>query len=121
MSNSFDEITIADLQAFGIIGVYDWERKTPREIIVNLTFYTDISNVAKTDNLDDSLDYEVVANEVRQLVENASRKTIEALATDIAILCLGYPGVKKIKVSVEKPGIFKFARSVGVTIIRSRN
>jgi dihydroneopterin aldolase len=52
--------------------------------------------------------------------ESAGRLTVEALATDLARLCLQEPGVQKVRVRVEKPGAVRFARSVGVEIERTR-
>ncbi|MBE3043071.1 dihydroneopterin aldolase, partial [Candidatus Bathyarchaeota archaeon] len=44
--------------------------------------------------------------------------TVEALAEDIARLCLRRPGVQKVAVKVEKPGAVTGAESVGVEIER---
>jgi len=45
---------------------------------------------------------------------------VERLATEIASLCLQHAGVERVKVRVEKPGALRFARSVGVEIVRTR-
>ncbi len=45
---------------------------------------------------------------------------MEALAEDIAQLCLEEPHAQKVLVRVEKPGAVRFAESVGVEIERSR-
>jgi dihydroneopterin aldolase len=45
---------------------------------------------------------------------------VEALAADVARLCLEEAGVMKVRVRVEKPGAVRFAESVGVEIERSR-
>jgi dihydroneopterin aldolase len=46
---------------------------------------------------------------------------VEALANDLAKLCLEDPSVKKAVVRVEKPGAVRFAKSVGVEVERSRD
>jgi FolB domain-containing protein len=53
--------------------------------------------------------------------ESANRETVEALANDLAKLCLKENGVQKVVVRVEKPGAVRFAESVGVEIERSRD
>jgi dihydroneopterin aldolase len=53
-------------------------------------------------------------------VEGAQRYTVEALAADIAGLCLKEKGVESVRVRVEKPGAVRFSRSVGVEIERSK-
>jgi dihydroneopterin aldolase len=45
---------------------------------------------------------------------------VEALAHDLANICLEDQKVNKVIVRVEKPGAVRFASSVGVEIERSR-
>jgi FolB domain-containing protein len=116
-----DKIFITDLVARGVIGVNDWERRKPQEILINLTLFVDICIAGECDNLDQSVSYSTVAKKALALAESAGRLTVEALATDLARLCLGEPGVQKVTVRVEKPGAVRFARSVGVEIERARD
>jgi dihydroneopterin aldolase len=53
--------------------------------------------------------------------ESISRMTVEALANDLAKVCLQEDGVQTVIVRVEKPGAVRFAESVGVEIERSKN
>jgi dihydroneopterin aldolase len=50
--------------------------------------------------------------------ESAGRLTVEALAEDLAKICLETPGVQKVRLRVEKPGALRFAKSAGVEIER---
>lgn len=115
-----DKILIKDLLVRGIIGVNDWERQNPQDILVNIEIGADLSQVGETDNLEHGLSYRSLAKKVIAHVERAKRFTVEALAADIAALCLEEPGVRSARVRVEKPGAVRFARSVGVEIERSR-
>ena len=115
-----DKVLIQDLRVQGILGINDRERNTPREIVINLTLFTVPRPAARTDTLTGSVDYSQVAKDVRALVGAARRFTVEALAEDIADLCLKRPYVRKVRVKVEKPGAVKEARSVGVEIERRR-
>ena len=117
---SQDRIIITDLVARGIIGVNDWERETPQEILINLVLFTDLSQTGQSDDLSNGLSYSLVAKKVLAHAETAKRFTVEALAEDLARLCLELPGVEKVGVRVEKPGAVRFARSVGVEIERRR-
>ena len=116
-----DKIVIKDLLARGIIGVYEWEREEPQEIMVNLVLFGDVSKAGETDDVEDSINYQTVAEKVRYLAETAQRFTVEALAADIAKLCLEDGAVKKVCVRVEKPGAVPFTKSVGVEIERTRD
>ncbi|MCU0487508.1 MAG: dihydroneopterin aldolase [Anaerolineales bacterium] len=115
-----DKVIIQDLTARGIIGVNDWEREQPQEILINLELYTDLKKAGLSDNLDFSINYRIIAKKVQAHAESAARWTVEALAEDLARLCLEEPGVLKVRVRVEKPGAVRFARSVGVEIERDQ-
>ncbi len=116
-----DKVIIKDLLARGIIGVNDWEREKAQNILINITAFTDTRRAAETDKLADCLDYRALAKKVQVHAESVSRYTVEALANDLAKLCLQEKGVQKVIVRVEKPGAVRFANSVGVEVERSRD
>jgi len=116
-----DKVIIKNLLARGIIGIRDWERKRTQNILINVTLYTDTHQAAETDNINDCVDYSTLAKKVQAYAENAGRYTVEALANDLAGLCLQEDNVLKAVVRVEKPGAVRFAESVGVEIERSRD
>jgi FolB domain-containing protein len=115
-----DKVFIKDLRVQGILGIHDWERVTPREIVINVTLYTDTRRAARTDNISDCVDYSAMAKKIRAHAEGAARMTVEALANDLAELCLEEPKVRKAVVRVDKPGAVPEAASVGVEIERAR-
>jgi FolB domain-containing protein len=114
-----DRVFINDLLVRGVIGVNDWERETLQDILINVVVYTDTHRAAETDDLADSVNYRTLTKIIREHAEKAARHTVEALANDLAMLCLEFEGVKKVRIRVEKPGAVRFARSVGVEIERS--
>ena len=115
-----DQIFIKDLLARGIIGINDWEREKPQDILINIILYTDLHRAGLSDNLDDSISYRTISKRAQAHAESAARFTVEALAEDLAHICLEDPKVFKVMVRVEKPGAARFARSVGVEIERGR-
>jgi FolB domain-containing protein len=114
-----DKIIIKDLVARGIIGINDWEREKPQEILINIEISTDIKQAGETDDIQYSVNYRTIAKKALQHAETAERLTVEALAEDLAKLCLEEANVVGVKVRVEKPGAVRFAESVGVEIERS--
>jgi|SRR5687767_644630 FolB domain-containing protein len=116
-----DKVIIKDLLARGVIGVNDWERKRPQDILINLTLFTDTKRAAQTDNLEDCVNYSTMSKRIQARAESAARLTVEALADDLAKICFEDKGVQKVIVRVEKPGAVRFAKSVGVEIERSRD
>ena len=115
-----DKIIIKDLLARGIIGVNDWERDHPQDILINIMVYADVSRAARTDDIADCVNYRSLAKKAQAHAEAAARFTVEALANDLVEICLKEEGVEKAVVRVEKPGAVRFAGSVGVEIERSR-
>jgi FolB domain-containing protein len=113
-----DLIVIKDLLLRGVIGVNDWEREVEQDILVNVTLTADLSRAGQTDDLGDTVNYRTVAKKIIAHVEGTQRFTLEALAADIAAICLAEAGVRRTRVRVEKPGALRFARSVGVEIER---
>ena len=116
-----DKVIIKDLRARGIIGINDWEREQAQEILINITAFTDTRPAAKSDKLEDCVDYRALAKKARGHAETAKRFTVEALANDLAAICLQDQHVAKVIVRVEKPGAVRFSQSVGVEIERERD
>ncbi len=116
-----DKVIIKNLLARGIIGVHDWERNRPQNILINITMFTDTSRAAQTDELKDCINYSTMSKRLLAHAESVNRLTVEALANDLARICLEEEAVQKVIVSVEKPGAVRFAESVGVEVERTRN
>ena len=114
-----DLIIIKDLLLRGIIGINDWEREKRQDILINITLSGDLRAAGESDKIEDAINYRTLTKKIIQHVEDSSRYTVEALATDIAKLCLSAEGVQRAQVRVEKPGALRFAKSVGVEIERS--
>jgi FolB domain-containing protein len=115
-----DKLFIKDLLVRGIIGINEWERDKPQDIIINIVIYTDLTSAGESDDINKSVNYRTLAKRAQAHTEKAKRLTVEALAADIAHICLEDPSVQKVRVSVEKPGAVRFSRSVGVEIERTR-
>jgi FolB domain-containing protein len=115
---SQDLIHIKDLLLRGVIGVNDWEREVRQDILINITMTADLRQAAASDDITDTVDYKKVTKQVIQHVETNEPFTVEKLADDLARICLGEPGVQRVRLRVEKPGALRFARSVGVEIER---
>lgn len=116
-----DCITITNLVARGIIGLNEWEREKLQEIQINIDLYGDFHHVGQSDDIRNGINYRTVAKKVLNYAQISGHYTIEALATNLARLCLEDLSVQKVRVRVEKPGAVRFASSVGVVIERTRD
>ena len=115
-----DRIVIKDLLLRGIIGINDWEREKRQDILINITLSCDLRAAGESDKIEDAINYRTLTKKIIKHVEESARYTVEALAADIAKLCLSANRVQRAQVRVEKPGALRFAKSVGVEIERSQ-
>ena len=83
-----DKVIIKNLLARGIIGIRDWERKRAQDILINIILFTDTHRAAQSDDINDCADYSTITKKVQVHAESAGRFTVEALANDLAKLCL---------------------------------
>jgi len=116
-----DKVFINDLLVRGIIGINDWERENKQDILINVIMFADLQNAGDSDDINDTPNYRTAAKRIIAHIESSKRFTVEALANDIAIMCLEDRNVEKVVVRLEKPGAVRFSRSVGVEIERSKS
>ena len=114
-----DQIHIKDLLLRTIVGINEEEQSNKQDVLVNIILYTDHS-AAGLDDIDHVVNYRTITKQTIQLVENSQFFLVEKMALEIANLCLSDSRVERAVVTVEKPGALRFARSVGVTVDRTR-
>ncbi|HEY3298011.1 MAG TPA: dihydroneopterin aldolase [Armatimonadota bacterium] len=115
-----DSILIKDLLVRCIIGVNDEERRDKQDVVINIVLSADLRIPGKTDNFEDTVDYRSIKKRVLAEAEVSSYFLVEALAERAAEICLENPRVIEAKVTVEKPSALRFAKSVGVEIVRTK-
>jgi len=116
-----DQIEIKDLLVRAILGINDDERENRQDVVINLTLETDTRRPGRSDDIRDAVNYRTIAKRVIDLAEESRYFLVERLAEEIARVCLADERVQRVRVSVEKPSALRFARSVGVTIMRDRS
>ena len=116
-----DQILVRDLRFRCIVGVNEDERHEKQDVVVQITLDVDMRQAGRTDALEDTVDYKALKKEVLAMAEHSEFQLVEALAQSIADICLKRPGVARATVTVEKPGALRFARTVGVRIVRGRD
>ena len=113
-----DKIFIKDLEIETVIGIYEWEREVRQLISVNIEMTVDTKKAARSDKVEDSLDYKKVCKRISSLTKNLKSKLIENLAHKIAETILSEFSASKVIVTVEKPGALRGTKSVGIVIER---
>ena len=116
-----DHIFLHDMKVKTIVGIWDWERKIRQTVSIDLEMGADVRRAAASDNIDDTLNYKLVAKRVQEFVGDSSFQLVETLAERIAELILNDFDVPWVEVRVNKPGAIRGAKHVGVKIRREKN
>ena len=115
-----DRIALRALRVPCVVGVHDWERAAPRDLLVDLTLSIDLSEAGRADDLARTVDYDDLAARVRASAASRARRLVETVAEDVADVCLAAPRVASVAVTVHKPGAVHGAGDVSVTVVRAR-
>ena len=115
-----DLIQISDLLLRTIIGINDEEREKRQDVLINLTMQVDLREAGRSDDISDAVNYRTITKEIIDLIENSQFQLVEKMADEVAKICLKDERVQQAIVRIEKPGALRFARSVGVTVERTR-
>lgn len=117
-----DRIIIKDLLLRGIVGINEDERTNRQDILINVTMWADTAAAAASDDIVDAVNYRTVTKAIIAHVEGGQPMLVERLVQEVADICFDADErVTEVEVTVEKPGALRFARSVGITIRRSRS
>lgn len=119
---SGDRIRLTGLRARGNHGVFDYERRDGQEFVVDVTVELDASTASDTDDLDNTVHYGVLAEQVVDAIQRDPVDLIETLAERIAAIVLSHPAASATEVTVHKPQapITVPFDDVSITIRRAR-
>ncbi len=115
-----DTIVIRQLQADTLIGVYDWEQSVRQTVLIDIELRYNMQKAAHSDDLAAAVDYKTLCDRVIEHAESVHLQLIEALAEQLAKLCLNEFAIESCRISVHKPAAIAAARDVVVTIERSQ-
>jgi dihydroneopterin aldolase len=97
------------------------ERANAQDFKVDIEVETDLVQPAKTDRVEDSVDYRLLHGIAKEVIEGESVSLIETLADRIAGLALKLPRVVAVSVRVAKqPASMRPIDSAAVHIKRTR-
>ncbi len=114
-----DTIFIKALRASAIIGVYEWEKTTRQTVMIDIEMSTDIRHSAKTDNIEDTINYQSISERMVSYIEQSRFELVETLADKLAALVIEEFNVKQVRLTLHKPGALDNAEDVGILIERT--
>ncbi len=114
------KISIVDLEVFYHVGVPDAERAQPQRLLLTVALEVDFSAAAKSDSIDDTINYFAITQRLLKFGGGREWKLIEKLAADIADTVLVEFKPQSVAVEVKK-FIIPEARHVSVTLTKKRS
>jgi dihydroneopterin aldolase/D-erythro-7,8-dihydroneopterin triphosphate epimerase len=118
---NIDRIHIKDLCIPGIVGINPDERIIPQDVLVNATLWVDTRPAAATDDIADAANYRTITKALIAHIENGEPMLVERLVQELTDICFNTDSrVEQVEMTVEKPGALRHARSVGITVRRTR-
>ena len=115
-----DIVFLHGLRVDAVIGIWDWERQFRQTLEIDLDLGTDIRPAARSDSIDDTVDYKAVTKRVMRLAEEGGFLLVERLAQTIADTLFAEFGVLWVKIRINKKSAVRQVRDVGVRIERTR-
>ena len=97
-----DRIIIEDLKVKVRIGVKPAEQRRPQEVWISVEIPKSLHRAARSDRLEDTVDYRAVSRAVDRVAKAHPRRLIECLAGDIGREVIKIFGVKTVKVFIKK-------------------
>lgn len=115
-----DLIYVRNLRVECTIGVFEWERRVRQTVAIDLDLAADVARAARTDRLEDTIDYKAIAKRLAEYVGQSRFQLVETLAEKVAGVVLEEFAVRWVRVRVNKKGALRQATDVGVVIERGR-
>lgn len=116
-----DRIHIKDLLVPGIVGINPEERVNEQDILINATLWVDTRPAAASDDIADAANYRTITKAIIAHIRGGKPMLVERLVQEIADLVFATETrVQEVEVTVEKPGALRYARSVGISVRRTR-
>ncbi|SHN37370.1 dihydroneopterin aldolase [Gracilibacillus kekensis] len=119
-----DKIYLNKMAFYGFHGVFPEEKKLGQRFLVDLILEVDLKNAGETDDIYQSIDYGLVYQVTKQVVEGPSKNLVEAVAEDLSAELFSHFGllaactVKVIKPDPPIPGHYQ---SVAIEIHREKS
>ena len=110
-------ISIIDLEVHYRVGVPDEERATPQRLLITVKMEFDFTAAAKSDAVEDTINYFSVSQELLKFGDGRSWKLLERLVSEIADRILLQFSPAAVYVEIKK-FIIPEARHVSVSLTR---
>jgi dihydroneopterin aldolase len=109
-------IDIKGLEVKTVIGVFPEEKQMPQTLILDVKIKLDSSRAAKSDDLDDTIDYFRLTELIRDKVQFAHFNLLEKMMDFILKIIMKDSLIEEVEVTIHKPEALKrFGAVVSIT------
>lgn len=113
-----DILFLRDFRLETIIGLYEWERKAPQPVLIDLEIGLYDHKAGHTDDVADTIDYGKVAERIRESVATREIHLVETLGEHIADIVRNEFGAPWVRVTVRKLAILRGVKELGIIVER---
>ena len=113
-----DMIFVSELYLETLIGVYEWEKRVPQRIRLDLEVGLPGTHATRSDDLRDTLDYAQIVGRIEQLFRSRHFSLLEHAAESVAAVIQEDFGAPWIKVSIAKLAPLPNVKRLGVVVER---
>ena len=114
-----DRIFLEGVRVRCRIGITAKERMEPQEVLIDLSFFMDLSRAGASDNLEETVNYRTALDEISRFASSREFVLLEGLADGLASLAIEAFGVESVRVRVRKAK-YSLEPSIGIEIERER-
>ena len=115
-----DIIFLRELKVETLIGVYQWEKRVPQILQLDLEIALPNSRACHSDDIADALDYAQIAQHIQTVLSEGHFSLLETLAEHIAQIILKDFNAPWVKISVAKLQAIRNCKMVGISIERGQ-
>jgi len=115
-----DIIFLRELKVETLIGVYEWEKRVPQTLQLDLEIALPDSRACETDDINDALNYADIVRHIQSALASRHFNLLEALAEHIAQIIIKDFKAPWVKVSVAKLQAIRNCKMVGISIERGQ-
>jgi dihydroneopterin aldolase len=120
LPTAMDIIFLRELKIETLIGVYEWEKRVPQTLQLDLEIALPDSRACQTDNIKDALNYADIVRDIQTALASRHYNLLEALAESIAQILLDDFKAPWVKISVAKLNAIRGSKMVGISIERGQ-
>jgi dihydroneopterin aldolase len=117
-----DCIEVTGIRSYGYTGLLPEEKTLGQWFEVDLTLWLDLQVSAKSDDINDTVDYRHAIDMVKHIIKTAKFALVEKLAEVIAEDVLKLKSISQVRVKLSKPSppIPDFGGRITIDITRSK-